>query len=403
MVAAGAADPLSGAAGPLAAATREGPAGTLGIYLHCLFCLRRCPYCDFNVALYREDRIAPFLDALHRELALYGREAWASRTAVESLFFGGGTPSLLEPAAIGGLIEAVARTFPVQPGAEITLEANPERLTRERLLGYRAAGVTRLSLGVQALDDRVLARLGRGHTAEEARRAFGAARAAGFAAVSVDLLYACPGQDLAGWGRGLAEVVGWTPEHLSCYALTLEPGTAFARRPLQDLPDEETQLAQYRAMVEGLGAAGYEQYEISNFARPGHRSVHNQRYWRGEEYLGLGPGAHSFLGAVRFANLRSQLRYRARLDAGLLPIESWERLSPAQRLGERIVFGLRLAEGIPRTWLAEGFAAAPATLERLLARYGEAGLLLAEGERVRLTEAGRLLADAIGADLLPAA
>lgn len=402
MVTAGTTDPLSGAE-PLTAAIREGPAAGLGVYVHCLYCLRRCPYCDFNVAVYREDRIAPFLVALHGELALYGREVWASRTVVESLFFGGGTPSLLPPAAVGGLIEGVARTFRLRPGAEITLEANPEGLTRERLAEYRAAGVTRLSLGVQGLDDRVLAVLGRGHTADDARRAFRAARAAGFAEVSVDLLYACPGQDLAGWVRDLEEVIAWGPEHLSGYALTIEPGTAFARRPLPDLPAEEVQIAQYRALVERLAAAGYEQYEISNFARPGHRSIHNQRYWRREEYLGLGPGAHAFLGDVRFANLRSQLRWRARIAAGALPVASWERLTPGQRLGERIVLGLRLAEGIPRAWLAERFADAPGELERLLARYREAGLLLVEGERVRLTGAGRLLSDAVFADLLPAA
>ena len=383
---------------PLTLRPPRGP--RLGIYVHCLFCLRRCPYCDFNVAIYRPDRLTAFLEALRAELHLYAREAWARRPAVPSIFFGGGTPSLLDPGDLAGLIGAIRAGFRVLPDAEVTLEANPEGLTEERLVGFRAAGVTRLSLGVQSFDDDLLARIGREHSADQAHGAYRAARRAGFENVSVDLLYALPGQDRSRWEATLAEVLRWRSEHLSAYALTLEPRTPFGRHAPRDLPDEEEQVAQYRVLLDRAEAAGYEPYEISNFARPGFRSVHNQLYWRGEEYLGLGPGAHSHLDGLRFANLRSQVAYRREALAGRLPIEWQDRPSPTQRLGEQIVFGLRLREGIPREWLEERFSAAPGHLESLIERYRALGLLTAEAGRVRLTREGQLVSDAVFADLV---
>lgn len=378
-----------------------GPVGArYGLYVHCLFCLRRCPYCDFNVAIYREDHIGPFVAALRGELARYATLPWAGRVPAVSLFFGGGTPSLLPPEAIGALVADARRGLGLQADAEVTLEANPEGLDRARLAAFRATGVTRLSLGVQALDDGLLARLGREHSADAARRAFAAARAAGFADVSVDLLYGCPGQALDAWTRTLDEVLDWRPEHLSAYALTLEPGTALGRRPPADLPDEATQIAQFERLCERAAAAGFERYEISNFARPGFRSRHNLLYWRREEYLGLGPGAHGALGVVRYANLRAHTRYRAAVAAGQWPIERWERLTPAQVSGERIVLGLRLTEGIPRAWLEAHWAGDPGRLVRVLDRYFAAGVLAARDGRLALTERGVLLSDTVFADLL---
>ncbi len=380
---------------------QTGPEGPrVGIYVHCLFCTRRCPYCDFNVALYREDRVAPFVAALGAEIMRYAGLPWVGRVPAVSLFFGGGTPSLLPPGAIGGLIADARRGLGLVSDAEVTLEANPEGLDAARLAAFRAVGVTRLSLGVQALDDALLARLGREHSAATARRAFAAARAAGFANVSVDLLYACPGQDLATWTATLEEALAWGPEHLSAYALTLEPGTPFGRRPPADLPDEAVAIAQFERLCERAGAAGLERYEISNFARPGFRSRHNLLYWRREEYLGLGPGAHAALGAARFGNVRAHTRYRAALAADRWPIEWRERLTPAQISGERIVLGLRLAEGIPRAWVDAHLAAGPARPDRILDRYLEAGLLETRGQRLALTPRGVLLSDTIFADLI---
>jgi len=377
-----------------------GPGGArFGIYVHGVFCVRRCPYCDFNVAIYREDRVAPFLAALRAELDLYAGLPWAGRVPAVSLFFGGGTPSLLPPDALGELIAAARGGLALASDAEVTLEANPEGLDPARLAAFRAAGVTRLSLGVQSLDDAVLRRLGREHAAADARQAFAAARAAGFDDVSVDLLYGCPGQDLVTWTRTLDEVLGWQPEHLSAYALTLEPGTLFGRRPPPDLPDEDTVIAQFERLGERAATAGLERYEISNYARPGLRSRHNLLYWHREDYLGLGPGAHAALGSVRVANVRAHTRYRTALAAGRWPLERWERLEPRQVSAERVVLGLRLAEGIPRAWLAAHLADEPGRLERVLDRYVGAGLLALDGERLRLTPRGVLLSDTVFADL----
>jgi oxygen-independent coproporphyrinogen-3 oxidase len=376
-----------------------GPQGArYGIYVHCLFCTRRCPYCDFNIAIYREDRIAPFVAALGAEIGRCAALPWAGRIPAVSLFFGGGTPSLLPPDAVAGVIAAARRDLGLVPEAEVTLEANPENLDRARLAAFRAAGVTRLSLGVQSLDDRVLRRLGREHSAAEAQAAFAAARAAGFGDVSVDVLYGAPEQDLASWAATLDAALAWQPEHLSAYALTLEPGTPFGRRPPTDLPDEAVITGQFERLCEATAAAGLERYEISNFARPGFQSRHNLLYWRREEYLGLGPGAHACLGAVRFGNVRAHTRYRAALAADQWPIAWAERLTPAQARVERVMLGLRLAEGIPLAWLGDPSAAATPG-RPALDRHLEAGSVALRGDRLALTQRGILLADSVIADL----
>jgi oxygen-independent coproporphyrinogen III oxidase len=376
-----------------------GPTGTrLGVYVHCLFCTRRCPYCDFNIAIYREDRIAPFVAALGAEIGRYAALPWVGRVPAVSLFFGGGTPSLLPPEAVGSVIAAARRDLGLVPEAEVTLEANPENLDRTRLAAFRAAGVTRLSLGVQSLDDRVLRRLGREHSAADAHTAFAAARAAGFADVSVDVLYGAPGQDLASWAGTLDAVLAWQPEHLSAYALTLEPGTLFGRRPPTELPDEAVVASQFERLCEATAAAGLARYEISNFARPGFQSRHNLLYWHREEYLGLGPGAHACLGAVRFGNVRAHTRYRAVLADDRWPIAWAERLTPGQIRAERLMLGLRLAEGIPLAWLGDS-SAADAPARRALDRHLAAGSVELRGDRLALTPRGVLLADTVIADL----
>ena len=335
--------------------------------------------------------------ALRAELGRYATLPWAGRVPAVSLFFGGGTPSLLPPDLIGSLIVAARRQLGLDADAEVTLEANPEGLDRGALAAFRQAGVTRFSLGVQALDDHLLRRLGRKHSAREARAAFAAARAAGFDNIGIDLLYGAPGQSLADWAATVDEVIAWRPEHLSAYALTLEPGTPFGRRAPADLPDEEVQVAQFERLEEQAAAAGLERYEISNFARPGFRSRHNLLYWRREEYIGLGPGAHGALGRVRTANLRSQTRYAAAVRAGAWPIERWERLTDDQIDGERLVLGLRLADGVPRAWVETRL---DGRRPRALADYVAADLLQVRGDRVALTSRGVLVSDAIFAELV---
>jgi oxygen-independent coproporphyrinogen-3 oxidase len=372
----------------------------LGIYVHCPYCRTKCPYCDFNVAIHREDRLAPFVAALRAELARYAALPWAGRVPAGSLFLGGGTPSLLPPEAVAAVVADARRGLGLMPDAEVTLEANPEGLDAARLRAFRAAGVTRLSLGVQSLDDGLLRRLGRTHSAADARAAYEAARAAGFDDVNVDLLFACPGEDLAGWTRTLDEALAWGPDHLSAYALTLEPATPFGRRPPAGLPDEDLQVAEFETLVERARRAGLERYEISNFARPGRRSRHNLGYWRREDYVGLGPGAHGALGAVRYWTRRSEPRWRAATLAGSWAIESWEHLSERQLAAERIVLGLRLAEGIPAAWLTRHLADAPGGPSGALARYEAAGVLAARDGRVVLTDRGVLISDSIFAELV---
>lgn len=371
---------------------RPSQTGTLGLYLHIPFCRQRCHYCSFNTGPYRPPAMARFLSALLQEIDLVGEAPWAGRVAIGTVFLGGGTPSLLEADELATILERVGKRFSVLPGAEVTTECNPESLTHEKAEGYRLAGVNRLSLGVQSLEAELLARLGRLHSPEEARRAFDNAREAGFDNVSVDLMYGLPGLNVARWEHTVKEILAWRPEHLSAYALTLDEGSRWAAEGVTDLPDEETATAHYWALARLAREAGYEHYEISNYARPGSRSRHNQVYWRREEYLGLGPGACGFLGDVRYGNVKPVERYCALLEAGALPLGSWEILTPGQRQAERRILGLRLCDGVPLDWLADR---APE-----IETWRALGLAeVAEG-RCRLTEAGFLLSDSLFVKLL---
>jgi oxygen-independent coproporphyrinogen-3 oxidase len=371
----------------------------LGAYLHAPFCVRRCDYCAFNTAPWDPAAMARWVAAVLAEIDLAGEVAWAPAARLDSVFVGGGTPSLLPPEDLAAILERLGRRFRPATDVEVTVECNPESVTRDKLAAYRAAGVTRLSLGVQALDDAVLKRMGRLHGARGARAAFGAAREAGFTNVNVDLIYGLPGLDLAGWARGAETVLGWEPEHLSAYGLTLDPGSRWGAAGVEGLPPEETAIAQYWALAGAAAARGLEHYEISNYARAGFRSRHNLRYWRRGEYLAFGPGAAGFVGDVRWTNVRSVPRYCAEAERGRLPIETFERLTPRQALGERLILGLRTADGVPAAWLAERAADEPGLAARV-ADWRQAGLLVPDGARIRLTEAGFLLSDALFVDLL---
>ena len=382
-------------------------ARSIGAYLHIPFCTKRCGYCSFNTAPDSPGAVARFLPALLGEIDIVAREPWAGAVDLRSVFLGGGTPSLLPAEAMAEILEHLRARFGVEAAAEITVECNPESVSLERLAGYRRAGVTRISLGVQSLDDRILPTLDRLHTAAQAREAFDAARAAGFEDVSVDLIYGLPGLDLATWEETVRGALGWAPDHLSAYALTLDEGSLWNAAASAGraggrivLPPEETVTAQYSRLVHLAAEAGFEHYEVSNYARPGHRSAHNQIYWHAEEYLGLGPGACGFLGDVRYGNVKPVERYRAMVAAGDAPVESHETLTPRQRLAERLILGLRLGDGIPSAWLEERVALAPARLRATLEAWRERGLLAESDGRVRLTETGFLLSDALFVELL---
>jgi putative oxygen-independent coproporphyrinogen III oxidase len=375
-------------------------AGAVGAYLHIPFCTKRCGYCSFNTAPDSPGAVARFLPALLGEIDIVARAPWAGAVDLRSVFLGGGTPSLLPEEAMAEILERLWARFGVEAGAEITVECNPESVSLERLTGYRRAGVTRISLGVQSLDDRILPTLDRLHSAAQAREAFDAARAAGFDDVSVDLIYGLPALDLPTWEATVKSVLGWQPDHLSAYALTLDEGSLWQAAGVAGIPPEDTVTEQYTRLTALAAEAGFEHYEVSNYARPGHRSTHNQIYWRAEEYLGLGPGACGFLGDVRYGNVKPVERYGAMVAAGLPPVGTHETLTPRQHLAERLILGLRLGDGVPAAWLEERAALGPARLPATLEAWRERGLLGESDGRVRLTEAGFLLSDALFVELL---
>ncbi len=340
-----------------------------------------------------------YVQAVHREVRLLAQASWAPGVGIATIFLGGGTPSLLEPDDLAWMLEAVRGRFAVATDAEITVECNPESVSHGKLAAYRAAGVNRISLGVQSLDDAILPRLGRLHDARGARAAFEAAREAGYDNVSVDLMYGLPDQDPATWSRSVEGVLGWEPEHLSAYGLTLDAGSRWAATGVDGLPPERTVVEHYWTLARAAAARGLEHYEISNYARPGYRSRHNQIYWRAAEYLALGPGACGFVGDVRYGNVKPVARYCATLETGALPIDTSERLTPSQQLGERLILGLRLVDGVPGAWL-DARADADATHSRTLATWRDAGLLAERADRVALTESGFLVSDALFVELL---
>jgi oxygen-independent coproporphyrinogen-3 oxidase len=373
---------------------------SLGLYIHVPFCAKRCYYCSFNTApLERPAEVARYVAAARREIGLLAGAAWAPEITIGSVFFGGGTPSLLEPDALAALVDAVRGPFVLAADAEVTVECNPESVSRGKLAAYRKAGVNRISLGVQSLDDAILPRLGRLHDARGARAAFEAAREAGCDNVSVDVMYGLPDLGPAAWARTIEGVLGWGPEHLSAYGLTLDAGSLWAVTGVAGLPAEGAVVEQYWALAGAAAGRGFEHYEISNYARPGFRARHNLGYWRADEYLAVGPGACGFVGDVRYGNVKPVARYCAALESGALPIDTAERLTPRQRRGERLILGLRLSDGVPRAWLDERMAGA-AALARKVATWREAGMLTERDGRIALTEASFLVSDALFVELL---
>lgn len=386
----------------------------VGVYVHVPFCERVCPYCDFAVVGVRRlapEREASYVEALLAELALR-QGAFAGRP-LASVYLGGGTPSLLTPQSVARLVEAVRKAFSTESdGAdgqpEVTLEVNPGTLERERLPGFRDAGVNRVSLGVQSFSDAGLKRLGRAHAGEEASRTLAEARAAGFAALSLDLILAAPGQTLEGLERDLDQALAFGPEHLSIYELTIEPGTPFAlaaARGQLERVDEATAVAMLERSEARLGAAGYRRYEISNYARPGFEAVHNRRYWERRPVLGLGVGAFSTdpptAGAphgVRRSNPRSTSAYERAVAAGELDrVAQVERLSPEVARGEAMFLALRAAAGVDAARFAAEFGSPPRGFwDGAISELCGSGLLVesAAGD-LRLSARGRLLSDGV--------
>ncbi|HEY4744350.1 MAG TPA: radical SAM family heme chaperone HemW [Desulfuromonadaceae bacterium] len=376
------------------------------LYLHIPFCRRKCPYCAF-VSQEADSRLAGYADLLLAEMR---RAAGAGMPAkpLESIYFGGGTPSLLEPEAAARLIGGAAATFDLSAGAEITLEANPGTVDGARLSGFRAAGINRLSLGIQSFDDRLLATLGRIHTAGQARDAFTAARLAGFTNIGIDLIHALPGQTMAMWRNDLEQALLLAPEHLSVYGLTLEEGTPFAERHVDDplLPDSDLAADMFEVTHDLLTAHGYEHYEIANYTLSGRRSRHNSGYWQRDGYLGLGAGAHSFLRdtayGTRFGNVADLDEYSAAVQRGELPRRDVTHLSREDAMAEAMFLGLRMADGVALDLFEREFGVSPKELYGTLFReLSLQGLLKTDGEKVCLTRRGMLLSNRVFSRFLP--
>jgi oxygen-independent coproporphyrinogen III oxidase len=381
------------------------------LYVHVPFCRLVCAYCDFVTVGGRRAEIPRYVDALVAEMGLR-----PARGQLRTIYFGGGTPSLLSAGQVARVLDAATARWTDVALEEVTLEANPSARDATDWAGLLTAGVTRLSLGLQSLRKEELRTLARGHSAAEARKAFTAARRAGFANLSIDLIYAIPGQSLADWRAGLAAAVTLQPEHLSLYALQLalepdewaappRPGALRWRRRMAARQDDGLAAAQYEVAEEMLDGAGYRHYELSSWARPGFESRHNTAYWLRRAYTGIGAGAHSYDGAAeRSWNVRDLDGYLARAEAGDRPLAGGETLGAAIRAFEAVALGLRLVDGMSRSRFAIEFG------PELAGRFGGAvaegearGLIESVGDAVRLTRAGRLLASEALLPFLPGA
>jgi oxygen-independent coproporphyrinogen-3 oxidase len=372
-----------------------------GLYLHIPFCSAICSYCNFNRGLLEPELKRRYVDALEREILRAAddpRRVAAIRDA-DTVFFGGGTPSLLEPAEVARLIAACHSTFQLRPGAEITLETNPETATPARLEAFRAAGVNRISFGVQSFEDDELKRLDRIHSAARAREAIGWARAAGFTNLSFDLMLWLPGQSFSSWLRTVDEAIALAPDHLSLYLLELYPNAplkeAMAREPWSQAPDDEA-ADMYLAGLDRLDQAGFEQYEISNVSRPGFQSRHNLKYWTGGRWWGFGCGAHSTVDGDRWHNVSGIQDYVDRIDAGRPVAADHHRLSAGDQLSEALFTGLRLSAGVDRSAFEARFGIDPwVQYGSELASFVQAGFVWERDGRLGLSRQGMLVANEI--------
>jgi oxygen-independent coproporphyrinogen III oxidase len=369
-----------------------------GIYIHIPFCRSRCSYCDFATGLYESSLAERYVRALVSEI-----ESWneiETPGAVDTIYFGGGTPSLLSAEQLQTILDAVHARFRVAPGSEITLEMNPGTVTREALREFRSLGVNRASFGAQTFDDKELARLGRSHSTSETIQTFEWLREAGFENVSLDLIAGLPGQSIAAWQRNLERSLALNPEHLSFYLLEVHEGTPLAehiRTGKQPRPDADLAAQMYQLMLESACAAGYEHYEISNLCRRGWESRHNTKYWDGTAYYGFGCSAHSYDGAdQRWANQRSVLGYIEAIEQGVDVIVERTALTPDEIRAEAAFLGLRLMRGLNTKQYQNHFGVDLLTEhQEELKQFHEAGLIEFDGDVLRLTRSGALLSNEV--------
>ena len=376
-------------------------AGNLGIYLHVPFCVKRCHFCAFYLVLHEEQRVEQFLQALEREIALYARQPGMKERTVSTVYVGGGTPTVLRPGQLAAIFSSITSRFSFSKHCEITVEATPESLTDKYADFLQEVGVTRLSIGIQSFVQQERTMLGLSGTMAEAMSGVQRAKRAGFSNINLDLIYGIPGQTVQSWEMTLTHALELDPSHLSCYALSLEKGTRFYtefRHGAFEVMDPDHEACFQQQAEAQLEMLGFSRYELSNWAKPGWTCQHNLRYWRGLEYLGLGPSAQSFFSESRYGNVSSIEHYSKYLMIGQLPIAAREQLSRFQQEKERIVFGLRLLKGVPIDWVHQ--ASQDEAWGTSYKKLVEEDYLLPTDTCVQLTRKGRQFADTVGMQLL---
>ena len=373
-----------------------------GIYIHIPFCRSRCSYCDFATGIYYREAAERYTRAVGREIGGWNE---VEPTTVNSIYFGGGTPSTLFPQQLEAILTTIQKRFSVEVDAEVTMEMNPGDLDRKTLRDFRNLGINRASFGAQTFDDRELARLGRSHSAADIRKTFHELRNAGFGNISFDLIAGLPGQTMDGWVHNVREALTLKPEHLSFYLLEVHEGTPLAehiRQGRQPKPDDDLAASMYQVMLEESCRAGYEHYEISNLCLPGFESRHNTKYWTGEPYYGFGCSAHSYDGRFRrWANERDPNRYVKSVEDEESPVaQRWE-LSETERLSETVFLGLRLMKGLnARDYQLSFGVDLFAEHKNDLEMFREAGLIDVTGDVIRLTREGALMSNEVFAALM---
>jgi len=367
-----------------------------GLYLHIPFCSSRCSYCDFATGLYQGELAERYVRALVAEI----RSSRRVGDSVDTIYFGGGTPSLLAPSQLELILATVHDCFMIDSQSEVTLEINPGSVGEGKLRAFRSLGINRASFGAQTFDDAELAKLGRSHTSADTLRTFADLRSVGFENVSFDLIAGLPGQTLSGWQRNITQALELGPEHLSFYLLEVHSGTPLAehiRRGIQPEPDDDLAGVMYQWMLEQAAYAGYEHYEISNLCRPGFHSRHNVKYWTAEAYYGFGCSAHSYDGAAcRWSNHRDVLKYVSVIESGESPVVNEQQLSQTDLRAEALFLGMRLMQGVDLLRYRESFGVDLRDEHAAdLDRFCKAGLVELDGDLIRLTRTGALLSNEV--------
>ena len=369
----------------------------IGLYIHVPLCRQRCHFCAFYLEIATPTRLDAFLSALDRELTLYGQQGLLGQRALRSIYFGGGTPTVIPSRQLTALLARIRATFSITPDIEVTIEAHPSTVTPSDLRLLVDAGFNRISLGAESMAPQDFIPIGRPGTVSDTEQAVGNARTAGFSNINLDLMYGLPGQSLISWTKTVESLLALDPTHISCYALTIEDHTKLAHdiaKGFVPAPDESLQIEMEAAAETVLASAGFTRYEISNYAKPGYACRHNLLYWTNGEYLGLGPSAQSYVAGNRFGNIANLDSYASQLQNGQLPVTDRLSLSLEEQQRDALIFGLRLLRGVP-----SDIAVEDAGQRDMLAQLTARGLIVNEHRRIRLTPLGRRFADSVAAEL----